>query len=42
MIRVDENEHQTWREMGQAVMSNPSNRVDVSSHCPAVTEDVMH
>lgn len=42
MIHVDENEHQIWREMGRAVMSNPSNKVDVSSRCPAVTEDIMH
>lgn len=33
MIRVDENNRQIWREMGQAIISNPSNKVDVSICC---------
>ncbi|XP_056223405.1 peroxisomal succinyl-coenzyme A thioesterase-like isoform X2 [Seriola aureovittata] len=34
-VRVDENNHMIWRDMGLAIMSNPSNNMDIGKiNCP--------
>ncbi len=33
MIHVDENNHRIWRDLGLAIVSDPSKQVDVSTCC---------